>query len=132
MCNNVCPGEICSGQPDAHLRYLSLLVWDVILRKGSNWNAEAAAAEVAEGEGADGGESPKDDTPAPPKPEPEPEEVRVLSRSVVPHHSTLLCPAISYRVTLRCPAVMSRLLSCIVTSRCVPSVSCPVLSCDVM
>lgn len=50
------------------------------LLKGSNWDAKdpqpAAAAEGADGEGADGGESPRDDTPPPPRPEPEPEEVR--------------------------------------------------------
>lgn len=49
-----------------------------ISRQGSNWDAEAAAAEGAEGNvpvDGEGADSPKDDTPAPPKPEPEPEEV---------------------------------------------------------
>ncbi|CAN0024563.1 unnamed protein product, partial [Hapterophycus canaliculatus] len=50
---------------------------------GAGWaaNGNAAedpeAAEVVDGEAADGAESPKDDTPAPPAREPEPEEIQL-------------------------------------------------------
>lgn len=79
----------------------------VLSLKGSNWNAEAAAAETAEGEGgatADGGDYPKDDTPAPPRPEPEPEEVRVVSMSMsvsVSYHACLRSrdAAVSFHIT---------------------------------